>query len=147
LQVDVGPGTGGNYEVGLRTAGASITMDTGAQLSSNITYLVVVEYNFAGSGTASLYLDPVAGGNQPGSAGVSLAGNGSVTAIDDVGFKAQSTTAGTFLIDNLLIGTTWADVTPAASPVPEPQTYALVLAGISLLGVTHVRRMRRACAK
>lgn len=59
-----------------------------------------------------------------------------MTAIDDVGFKAQATT-GDFLVDNLLIGTTWADVTP----VPEPST--LALAGLGMLGLAFARRMRR----
>jgi hypothetical protein len=103
------------------------------------TYLVVAEYTFGGLGSASLYLDPVAGAGQP-TAAVTLAGNGTVTSIADVGFKAQTTpTTGTSLIDNLIIGTTWADVTPTASP--EPST--LALAGLGLLAAAGVRRLRR----
>lgn len=131
LQVDVAPATGG-YEVGLRTPGKSVTLDTATVLSLNTTYLVVAEYTFGAPGSASLFLDPVPGGSQP-TAAVTLAGNGSVTDIDDVGFKAQTAgTTGTFLMDNILIGTTWADVTPQA--VPEPQSYTLLLAGLGSLG-------------
>jgi hypothetical protein len=137
LQVNMGPAAGG-FVIGLRTAGASITSDS-AVLSLDTTYLVVAEYTFGGLGSASLYLDPVAGAGQP-TAAVTLAGNGTVTSIADVGFKAQTTpTTGTSLIDNLIIGTTWADVTPTASP--EPST--LALAGLGLLAAAGVRRLRR----
>jgi hypothetical protein len=98
--------------------------------------MVVLEYNFATT-TASLFLDPTLGASQP-TATLTLAGSGSVTAIDNVGFKAQATT-GDFLVDNLIVGTTWADVTPVATP--EPSTFAL--AGLGLLGlVTRFRRVR-----
>jgi hypothetical protein len=139
LQVDIGPGSGGGLEVGLRTAGASITMDP-TSLLLDTTYLVVAEYNFAGSGTASLFLDPTPGGAQP-AANVTLAGNGTVTSIADVGFKAQSSTTGTVLVDNLMIGTAFADVTPPITASPEPSTLALAGAGLLLLAA-RFRRSR-----
>jgi hypothetical protein len=139
LQVNVGPGGAGGFVVGLRTAGASIT-SASAVLSLDTTYLVVAEYTFGGLGSASLFLDPVAGGSQP-TANVTLAGNGTVASLADLGFKAQNTpTTGTFLLDNLLVGTTWADVTPTASP--EPSTLALAGLG-SLLVAARFRRARR----
>jgi PEP-CTERM motif len=125
-----------NNTLGIRTAGASTTHP--ATLSLDTTYFVVVDYDFTantGSGGVNLWLNPVPGGSQPAPT-ASLAGNGSVTAIDDVGFKAQSTASGNFLIDNLLIGTTWADVTPT----PEPST--LALAGLGMLGLVLARRKR-----
>ncbi|HEY1788801.1 MAG TPA: hypothetical protein VGJ73_11620, partial [Verrucomicrobiae bacterium] len=69
LQVDVAPATGG-YEVGLRTPGKNITLDTATVLSLNTTYLVVAEYTFgaSGSSSAALYLDPTPGGSQPSAA-------------------------------------------------------------------------------
>ncbi len=140
LQVDVAPGSGGGFEVGLRTAGASISL-INSSLSLNTTYLVVAEYTFGGTGTAALFLDPTPGAAQP-AANVTLAGNGTVTSIADVGFKAQTTpTTGTYLLDNLLIGTTWADVTPLATATPEPSTIALGGAGLLLLA-TRFRRSR-----
>jgi hypothetical protein len=139
LQVDIGPGSGGGFEVGLRTAGASLTM-LNESLALDTTYLVVAEYSFAGSGTATLYLDPTPGGAQP-AASVTLAGNGTVTSIADVGFKAQSSTTGTSDVDNLLIGTAWADVTPASIASPEPSTIAIGGAGLLLLAA-RFRRSR-----
>jgi hypothetical protein len=123
-----------NGDIGLRTAGES--MISGATLSLNTTYLVVLEYNFS-TATASLYLDPTIGDGQP-AASLTLAGNDSVTSISDVGFKSQATT-GDFLVGNVLIGTTWQDVTPEATP--EPST--LALAGLGMIGFGFVRRMRR----
>jgi PEP-CTERM motif len=146
LQVDVAASTasGTGYFIGLRTAGKSVTLDTTTVLSLNTTYLVVAEYTFGAVGVsaANLYLDPVPGGSQP-TAAVTLAGSGTVTDIDDVGFKAQSTPADTFLMDNILIGTAWGDVTPVAV-APEPGTLSLVLAGMGALGLAaRYRRVRK----
>ncbi len=140
LQVDIAP-SGAGFKVGLRTVGASITT-AATVLSLNTTYLVVAEYTFGGTGSASLFLNPVAGGSQP-TADVTLAGNGTVTSLADVGFKAQTTpTTGTTLLDNLLIGSTWGDVTPVSTASPEPSTLALT--GLGLLAVAaRFRRARR----
>jgi hypothetical protein len=122
----------------MRTAGASEFSATLApKLSLNTTYLVVLEYDFSTT-TANLWLNPVPGDVQP-VANETILGTGTVSSIANVGFKSQSTTGG-FTIDNILIGTTWGDVTPAA--VPEPSTIAL--AGLGLLGLA--ARFRRARA-
>ncbi|HLX95109.1 MAG TPA: PEP-CTERM sorting domain-containing protein [Verrucomicrobiae bacterium] len=122
-----------NGKIGLRTAGAA-TVTSSSALTLNTTYFVVLEYNFTAQ-TAYLYLNPTAGGSQP-AATLTLASVTTVTAIDDVGFKAASA-SGNYLVDNLLIGTSWADVTP--STVPEPSV--LALAGLGVLG--WVARLRR----
>ena len=140
LQVDVAP-SGAGFKVGLRTAGASITT-AATVLSLNTTYLVVAEYTFGGTGSASLFLNPIAGGAQP-TADVTLAGNGTVASLADVGWKAQTTpTTGTFNLDNVFIGSTWGDVTPLATPSPEPSTLALAGLG-GLLVAARFRRARR----
>jgi hypothetical protein len=134
---------GSGWEIGMRTAGASTVEDTVAGtaglLSLNTTYLVVMSYTFA-TGTAQMWVDPSALGGSAPTADVSLTG-GTSTAIDDIGFKAQSNGgATTLLYDNAIIGTTWADVTPLSAP--EPSTCAL--AGLGLLGlVTRFRRTRQ----
>jgi hypothetical protein len=138
LQVNVAANAGG-FQVGLRTPGASATLAS-TVLSLNTTYLIVAEYSFGGSGSATLYLNPVVGDAQP-APNVTLAGNGTVTSIADLGFKAQTTTfTGNFLIDSVRVGTTWDDVTPIAA-VPEPS--AIAMAGLGMLGAAlHLRRRR-----
>jgi hypothetical protein len=126
-------------KIEMRAAAQSATAGTGAALTLGTTYLIVEEIDLTAK-TASLWINPDSstfGGIAP-AATASLSGL-TATAIDDVGFKAQSTAGGPYLVDNLLIGTTWADVTPAA--VPEPSTFAL--AGLGMIGLVFARRMRR----
>jgi hypothetical protein len=126
-------------KIELRAAAQSATAGTGAALTPGTTYLIVEEIDLTAK-TASLWINPDSstfGGTAP-AATASLSGL-TATAIDNVGFKAQSTAGGPYLVDNLLIGTTWADVTPAA--VPEPTTCAL--AGLGMLSLVLARRMRK----
>ncbi|HEV2437774.1 MAG TPA: PEP-CTERM sorting domain-containing protein [Verrucomicrobiae bacterium] len=127
------------YRLGLRTGGASaVTTPSGSPLSVGSTYFVVVQYDFSAT-LASLYLNPTPGDIQP-AATLSLAPTTAPTAIDNVGFKSQSTAGASYLVDNLLIGTQWADVAPSA--VPEPSIFALM--GLGLLGlISSARRQVR----
>jgi hypothetical protein len=123
-------------KIGLRTAGAS-TVTSASALSLNTTYFVVEEFDFTAQ-TGYLYLNPTPGGSMP-AATLTLHDVTTVTAIDNVGFKtAASGTTGSYLTDNLLVGTTWADVTPIA--VPEPSTFALMGLGLGLMAAMIRRR-------
>jgi hypothetical protein len=103
------------------------------------TYLVVEMIDLTAK-TASLWVDPTSSsfGLTAPAADVTLSGI-TATAVDNVGFKAQSAAGGPYLVDNLLVGTTWADVTPAG--VPEPATFAF--AALGLLGGFLLRFRRR----
>lgn len=127
-------------KIELRANAQAATAGTGPVLTLNTTHLVVEMIDLTAK-TASLWVDPDAStfGSTAPTATASLSGI-TATAIDDVGFKAQSSAGGPYLVDNLLIGTTWADVTPAG--VPEPSTFAL--AGLGILGwISARRRMRK----
>jgi len=128
-----------NGQIRVRGNAQSAQAGTGPVLNLGQTYLIV-EMIDLDAHTASLWVNPDAssfGGSAP-TATATLTGL-TATAIDDVGFKAQSAAGGPFLVDNLLIGTTWGDVTPAA--VPEPSS--LALGGLSLLSLLLARRDRK----
>jgi MYXO-CTERM domain-containing protein len=124
-----------NGKIELRANAQAATAGTGTALTLNTTYLIVEMLDLDAK-TASLWINPTPGAAAP-TATATLSGL-TATAVDNVGFKAQAGT-GTFLVDNLLVGTTWADVTPGS--VPEPTTCAL--AGLGMLGLILARRMRR----
>ena len=134
--------TGGNgYRLGIRGGGAStVNTPAASPYSLNTTYLIVLGYNFNGgvaNNNLSLWINPTAGGSMP-TADLTLTPTTVATSIDNIGFKVQGAPAGLFLIDNIFVGTTWADVTPLA--VPEPTV--CVVAGLGMLGLVFARRMR-----
>ncbi len=128
---------GSTYRVGIRSGGSGATYTTSGTFTVGTVNLFVLQYTFGGN--VSLYVNPTPGDSQPVPNVTFLAGV-SAANLQVLGFKAQSAaTAGNWLFDNLMIGTTWADVTP--SPAPEPSTIAL--AGLGMLGL--IVRLRRTC--
>ena len=123
-----------NGKVYVRGAGASANAGTGSALTLNTTYLIVEMIDLTAK-TGSLWIDPTLGDGAP-TATASLSSL-TATAVDNIGFKSQNTPGITYLIDNVRVGTTWADVTP----VPEPSSIALAAAGLGLM-MAMIRRRR-----
>ena len=133
--------SGTGWKLGVRTIGGGSGAAYSGTLALNTTYLVVEELTLGStSSDANLFLNPTPGGSQP--AATATESGTAVTSLSDIGFKAQSSaSAGDFDIGNVLIGETWADVTPAA--VPEPSTFALLGGGLVVLQAARRRLQKR----
>jgi hypothetical protein len=138
--------TGGGWGVGLAiNQGGQTTVAFPSVLSLNQPYLVVGVYNFALAPTFSIYVDPVPGGTQPTTGGVTETSKmvKTIATIQNIGLLSPSTASGgNYVLDNVMIGQSWASVTPAATPTPEPSTLALSAMGLLGLAV-HYRRGRK----
>jgi hypothetical protein len=116
---------GGATNYGLQTMAAGIVSSTTAPTVGQTELLLV---HVDSSDTASLWIDPTLGGAPLGTPDVTVT---SPFAPSGFGGLYWSDTWG-WTYDELRIGTTLADVTPASAPVPEPPTWT-ILAGAALL--------------
>ena len=110
---------------------------TGQAFNVNDTVFVVVKYDF-GATTASLFINPTPGSSE-GSAQLTVSGGAALTlntGVKSFFVRNNSVEPDALLIDELRIGTTWADVTPA----PEPGAAALaIVGGFALLALRKLR--------
>jgi len=97
------------------------------------TVFVVLKYTFdsVNGDSASLFINPIPGAPEPASqithtGGTNLTLN---TGIKSFFVRNNSVEPDVMLVDELRIGTTWADVTPA---IPEPTTGMITLLGVCL---------------
>lgn len=128
----------GAGDVGWLANNSSSSYIASPTLTAGTTYFMVLK--LIGSGAnwqGTLWLNPnsttTEGGGALGSINMSIGGN---SAINYLGFKMQNADAGdSFNLDEIRLGTTWADVTA----VPEPATWAL-LAGVGTFFMIFRRR-------
>jgi hypothetical protein len=145
-----GGNTGGYLLEARSTTSSSSNANSGTQgytLMPNQTELVVLKWDF-GSKVESLYVNPSSstfGGTDPGTPSVTQSG-GTPANLAQFYLRDGGNTLGTasesapYLVGDVLIGTSWADVTPVAAPEP----VSSVLIGFGVLGLAISRRMRRA---
>jgi hypothetical protein len=131
----------GGFNIGLanNTTAANVNWAVGS-LSLNTTYYIVANFD-VDNDTAAYWLNPSSANFAAGSAPIATASGltGTVRAsLDRFFLRQDSTTATPFVqVDEIRVGTTWADVTPVG--VPEPSTYMMLLGG-ALMMVLVVRR-------
>jgi len=143
---------GNFYGLGVRDGGGTTAYTATGLLQKNTVNLMVMKYSFS-SKTATLWVNPTAstfgGSSDPSTASdylakISCTGTVSPANVSEFYLRQASYVTGTgsydpappYLIDDIRIGTTWADVTP----VPEPSAVAIVLAGMGTLSLVAFRR-------
>lgn len=125
------PGGGQIAQYVIEDRGGGGQVPTGVSAAVGETTFLVVKADFrGGSDVFTLYVNPTPGGPEPASGVVKSSPFGTAS-----GFTLYST--GAFSVDELRLGTTYADVTPA---IPEP-SFAWLAA--SLLLIRRRRYLRR----
>ena len=134
------PGNGPINQFALETRGGVMQAASGVSINPQQTYLLVVRADFTASfDRFTLYVNPLVGSPEPAF--------GTVKNDSDVGTVSGVTlySTGAYSLDEIRVGTTFADVTPRAggTSVPEPGAAVCLLTGlVGLWGVTRRRRAR-----
>ena len=132
------PGNGPTGFYDLEDRGGTDQYNTGTMAVTGQTALLVLRIDFLASGInrETLYVNPTVGAPEPYL--------GAVKQDEPIGLITGVTlySTGAFTADEIRIGTTFADVVPAAT-VPEPSSLGLcVIFGAAGLGVARIRRHR-----
>ena len=110
--------SGAGFVLGLSKSSTTVTYDT-TTLNFNTTYLIVIKITKnSGSTTddvSSLWVNPILGSAESTALLTSTATNDQSTVDSIVIRQGTAANAPTLKIDSILVGTTWADVTPAGS--------------------------------
>jgi len=127
----------GNGTIGVGKSTTSPGFSTSLSLAT--THLVVIRYTFSANAQVDIWVDPSSSDYAAVSAptptgGTSGTGN---SALQYFAINSPSGTGPSAFLDEVRVGTTWADVTP----VPEPATLTLV--GLALIGGAVIARRRR----
>ena len=102
----------GKFRVGIGNTNNGPATLLGIDLSTNTTYFIVVRYDVA-SGQSTLWLNPT----DEGDLGISPADVAPSNSISNFSLR-QASGMGTMLVDNLVVATTFAEVTAVQSNVP-----------------------------
>lgn len=121
--------SGTEYRIGVKKNGAAVQYPANGNYAVNATVLVVARYTFNTANTTddtvTLWINPVLDGNEPapGTTGVAettVSGATDYTVgLQYLHLRANSSGAsGVNEVDNVRVGSTWADVTPTGGEVP-----------------------------
>jgi pectate lyase len=121
--------SGTEYRIGVKKSGSVVQYTASGTYAVNDTVLVVARYQFntasSTDDTVTLWINPVLDGVEPAPGATDLAATTVSGATDyTVGLqylhlRANSSTAsGVNEVDNIRVGSTWADVTPSGVDVP-----------------------------
>jgi len=116
----------GVWGINTRSNGGSVFYDTGGPTVDNLALLVYkIQFTSANNATMSLFVNPDLSMGEPGTADATgpRVNTTAVSTWDTIRFQSNNDAS----IDEIRIGTTWADV------VPEPSSAMLGLLGSSLL--------------
>lgn len=116
--------SGTGYRIGISKSGAvGVAGFNTSDLVFGTTYQVVIKYSII-SGTANdsvkLFLNPVLGSSEPAPTSVAVTTENDITISSTVGLggvalrQGTNTNAPTLTLDGLIVGRTWASVTPLA---------------------------------
>lgn len=136
--VVVSGSTAANFDFSVRNA----TTPTSSSIlfSPLTTYFIVGEVSIASGSDynlINLWVNP--GATQPGSPSITATGDSGASTLSFLDIRtARYTSTDVFSVDNVMIGTTYADVVPAT--VPEPATGGLLLMGAGFGLCSRLRR-------
>lgn len=141
--------SGAGYQVGISNRSNSTVSYDSTVHTLGETVFLVGSYSFvagAGNDVSSLWVNPAsatfADAAAP-TATASAAGGTDMTAVNQ--FLVRGAAGSPISVfDELRVGTTWAAVTPAGAPIPEPSTYAVIFGALALGVVVWRRRHARA---
>jgi len=141
--------SGTTYSLGINRTNSGGNTASGVTLNVGTTYFIVVGFSnsaVANGDSASIWINPSSdqfGGSPLAATATTVVGSStaSISAIT-INHTSGASNTPTFLIDELRVGQSWADVTP--SGVPEPSSVALLAGGL-ILGATTVMRRRSRC--
>jgi len=130
-------------QVGIQKKGSGTTFVSGTPVASPGTHLVVMRYIFqSGNDEVAVWVDPDStsfGGNPAPTTGAFAAttGGGSdmTAALTYFAIEAAAVTGPMFWIDEVRVGTTWADVTPTGAPSAPALAPVITQALLSMQGM------------
>jgi hypothetical protein len=110
-----GVGTFGNYRIGIANTANSVSTNVQTDLIPGTTYTIVVRYVLS-TGISTLWLGPANESSPSATASDAVNTSTAMTAFA----MRQSTGEGILFLDNLLVGTTFADVVPSSAGSNSP---------------------------